>query len=213
MPELPAFLASAASTSDLQSALLAACGYTPDRHVASARLVWISVNGVPCPQDYNDKIKRAWDSITIMRDFNLVAEQLPPLSIRLDFWQCRINIVATGYMLYLSLREASASIMRQSAVGLWLGIELCQPHPCPCGAMVDDSGLHGLSCKMSAGRSLRHFQINDLIFRALKRADIPSIKEPNGLVRGDGKKNGWPYNSSVEGWESIIMGRHPDGSR
>ena len=54
--------------------------------------------------------------------------------------------------------------------------------------MVDARGLHGLSCKRSAGRSLKHFQINDLIFRALKRADIPSTKEPKGLVRGDGKK-------------------------
>ena len=42
-------------------------------------------------------------------------------------------------------------------------------------------------CKMSAGRFLRHFQINDLILRALKRADVPSTKEPNGLIRGDGK--------------------------
>ena len=42
---------------------------------------------------------------------------------------------------------------------------------------------------MSVGRSLRHYQINDLIFRALKRADIPSTNESNGLVRGDGKKS------------------------
>ena len=54
--------------------------------------------------------------------------------------------------------------------------------------MIDAWGLHGLSCKMSAGRSLRYFQINDLIFRSLKIADIPSTEEPNGLVRGDSKK-------------------------
>ena len=54
--------------------------------------------------------------------------------------------------------------------------------------MVDTRGLHGFSCKMSADRSLRHFQINDIIFRALKTADIPSTKKPNDLVRGDGKK-------------------------
>ena len=34
-------------------------------------------NGIPCPQEGNDKIQRAWDSINIMRDFNLVAEQAP----------------------------------------------------------------------------------------------------------------------------------------
>ena len=57
----------------------------------------------------------------------------------------------------------------RGAVGLRLGLELCQPLSCPCGAMVDAKGLHGLSCKMSADRSLRHFQINDVIFRALKQ--------------------------------------------
>ena len=69
------------------------------------------------------------------------------------------------------------------AVGLRLGLELCQPNSCPCGAMVDARGLHGLSCKMSAGRSLRHCQIIDLIFCALKRSDKPSTKEPNDLDR------------------------------
>ena len=31
-------------------------------------------------------------------------------------------------------------------------------------------------------------ELNDLIWRALKRADIPSTKEPTGLLRGDGKR-------------------------
>ena len=47
----------------------------PDTHVASARLVWISVSDVSCSQDGNDKTQRAWDSITVMRDFNVVVEQ------------------------------------------------------------------------------------------------------------------------------------------
>ena len=51
----------------------------------------------------------------------------------------------------------------------------------PCGAGVDSRGLHGLTCKRSAGRSTRHQQLNDLIWRALKRANISSTKEPTGL--------------------------------
>ena len=73
-------------------------------------------------------------------------------------------------------------------VGLRLGLNICKPHTCPCGVNVDARGLHGLVCKYSAGRSTRHQQLNDLIWRALKRADIPSTKEPNGLLRGDGKR-------------------------
>ena len=74
------------------------------------------------------------------------------------------------------------------AVGLRLGLNIREPHSCPCGANVDARGLHGLACKRSAGRLTRHQQLNDIIWRALKRADIPSTKEPTGLLRGDGKR-------------------------
>ena len=43
------------------------------------------------------------------------------------------------------------------AVGLRLGVVLCSPHSCQyCGAAVDQSGLHGLSCQYSTGRHYRH---------------------------------------------------------
>jgi len=54
--------------------------------------------------------------------------------------------------------------------------------------MVDARGMHGLSCRNSAGRGARHQQFNDLVYRALRRADIPAAKEPAGLVRTDGKR-------------------------
>jgi hypothetical protein len=74
------------------------------------------------------------------------------------------------------------------AVGLRLGLPLCAAHRCPCGADVDTRGLHGLSCKQSPGRAARHQQLNDMVYRALRRADIPAIKEPTGLIRTDGKR-------------------------
>ena len=74
------------------------------------------------------------------------------------------------------------------AVGLRLGLNLCEPHRCPCGQQVDSRGTHGLSCKLSSGRMTRHHHVNDLIWRALSRASIPSTKEPTGLVRADGKR-------------------------
>ena len=74
------------------------------------------------------------------------------------------------------------------AIGLRLGVQLCQAHECPCGAEVDTLGTHGLSCRQSAGRAARHQQLNDLIYRAVRRADVPAVKEPAGLSRSDGKK-------------------------
>ena len=53
---------------------------------------------------------------------------------------------------------------------------------------MDSRGFHGLACKSSAGRHTRHALLNDIIWRAFQRAQIPSVKEPNGLSRGDGKR-------------------------
>ena len=73
-------------------------------------------------------------------------------------------------------------------VGLRLGASLCEPHQCTCGNMVNTRGNHGLSCKWSAGRTLRHNYINDLVYHALLQAGLPSTKEPTGLLRTDGKR-------------------------
>jgi len=73
------------------------------------------------------------------------------------------------------------------AVCLRLGLNQCQPHTCHCGTLVDATATHGLACKKSAGRYPRHNQLNEVIWRALNRAQIPSMKEPGGLSRSNGK--------------------------
>ena len=66
------------------------------------------------------------------------------------------------------------------------------------------------SCKRSSGRSTRHQRINDAIWRALQRADVPSTKDPAGLLRGDGKRpNGltlvpWQSGSSLT-WDVTVV--------
>ena len=74
------------------------------------------------------------------------------------------------------------------ACGLRLGTPLCHPHKCQCSSEVNKSGHHGLSCQRAGGRIPRHSQANDLIKRALGSAQIPSIREPPGLSRDDGKR-------------------------
>lgn len=74
------------------------------------------------------------------------------------------------------------------AIALRLGCKLCQPHSCVCGSTVDTYGHHALSCIKSPGRFSRHFMINDIIKRALVSAGIPSILEPTGLSRSDGRR-------------------------
>ena len=72
-------------------------------------------------------------------------------------------------------------------IGLRLGLNICKSHSCPCD-VVDAKGIHRLSCKRSAGRSTRHQQINDLLWRALRRADTPSVKDPSCLLPGEDKR-------------------------
>jgi hypothetical protein len=74
------------------------------------------------------------------------------------------------------------------AVGLRLGVPLVLPHQCSCGAAVDRSGHHGLACKRSAGRHLRHNLVNDTILRALQSANVAAVREPPGLARSDAKR-------------------------
>jgi len=66
-----------------------------------------------------------------------------------------------------------------------------------CGKTVDARGFHGLACRRSASRQQRHHHLNDIIWRALKRAQIHALKEPVGLMRQDGKR---PDGSTILPW-------------
>ena len=72
-------------------------------------------------------------------------------------------------------------------------------HCCCCGTAVDPLGQHALSCKKHPGRIQRHAWLNDLIHRALIRAEIPAVKEPQGLSRDDGKR---PDGLTLVPWQS-----------
>ena len=69
-----------------------------------------------------------------------------------------------------------------------MGKNICQLHTCICGTTLDARDLHGLACHKSGPHHIRHSPLNDLIWRAVKKAQIPASKEPIGLLRADGKK-------------------------
>jgi len=48
-------------------------------------------------------------------------------------------------------------------VGLRLGLNLCVPHQCRCGAPVDASGLHSFVYKQAPGKAARHHALNDVV--------------------------------------------------
>ena len=74
------------------------------------------------------------------------------------------------------------------AIALRTGAKICEKYSCKCGKKDDEFGYHPLSCHFSEGRHPRHSALNDIIWRALKSAGLPSELEPLGLIRGDGKR-------------------------
>jgi hypothetical protein len=68
-------------------------------------------------------------------------------------------------------------------VALRLGLPLCSPHDCRCGAPVDSWGSHAMVCKLAPARHTRHFAVNDIIARSFTAAGIPISKEPLGILR------------------------------
>jgi hypothetical protein len=197
----PAFLASAASTLALQDFILSHCDPCTDTYVSDIRAQWSLVSKLPCPCPPLASSQKVWDRPSVDTDKALLLSSAPDLHHRARLlavsaphsgdWLLALPISSCG----LRLDDEAIRV----AVGLRLGVNLCVPHLCPCGAQVDSRGTHGLACKRSAGRTSRHHYLNDLIWRGLTRAGIPSSKEPSGLSRTDGKR---PDGMSLIPWQA-----------
>jgi hypothetical protein len=190
---LPAFLASAAGSLPLQDTILAQFDRKPDSFFALYLPRWSIEVGCPPPDHPLSGKQSFWDrpgvlSVKAAVESNLVSEHgktsfLAATAPHSGDWLLALPISACG----LRLEDEAV----RTAVALRLGINLCVPHACQCGAQVDASGVHSLVCKHASGRINRHQNINDIIARAFASADIPVTKEPNGL--------------------SIVDNRRPDG--
>lgn len=188
---LSAFLASAASTTALQSLILVNSSTEPsDQTVRQYSMEWASIHSCEPPSDAHAHLQRVWDAPSIEYDKKRVSD-----AAILDMDKARLLATSGQHSSdWLHAMPISSCGLRlddetvRVAVGLRLGLELCEVHECPCGATVDTRGTHGLSCRQGAARATRHQQLNDLIYRALRRADVPAAKEPSGLSRSDGKR-------------------------
>jgi hypothetical protein len=184
-----AFLASAAGTQTLQTLILQKCHVVTD-NCSSSVAHWTSQSGSPAPVNAHESSQRAWDSavtdqvlkslFTVQPDSTDRARLLAASAPHSGDWLHAMPITSCG----LRLNDEAIRV----AVGLRLGTELCQVHQCSCGTTINTRGLHVLSCKRNSARSQRHHYINDLIWRAMTRASVPSVKEPHGLTRSDGKR-------------------------
>ena len=187
---LPAFLASCHGVSEFIKSTFSIYGDNFEVcFLSEAIQEWSVLRNLPAPPAHFE-VQKNWDSISAKR-----THQSLLASSTSDVDKAR----------YLAIQEKEASswlkalpsanigtLMDDStfkvAIALRLGCKLCQPHSCVCGSTVDTYGHHALSCIKSPGRFSRHFMINDIIKRALVSAGIPSILEPTGLSRSDGRR-------------------------
>src|SRR5260221_3634242 len=186
-----AFLASAAGTRDLQSSILGFAVEDADDAAFNETLsVWRERYNTPQPEAGRQGSQRQWDKASITISVNTLLACQPDAYNRARLlavsaphgsdWLYALPITSCG----LRLDDEAIGI----ACGVRLGVSLCMPHLCVCGANVDDRGSHGLSCRQSACRIQRHQAINDLIYRAILKANFQATKEPSGLSRTDGKR-------------------------
>ena len=93
---------------------------------------------LPCPADDAAESQRAWDTPAVARDWLSVwqsasteTDKARLTAIRAHYgsdWLFALPISACG------LRLGDEAI--RVAVGLRLGLNICEPHTCPCGAML-----------------------------------------------------------------------------
>ena len=172
---LPAFLASAASTDLLQSTMMEEA--TPADQRRELQLTsWLEASAARQPEGNLASKQSAWDGPLIE---GVVSDLFARMSDPKN--QARLRAVsaphAGDWLQALPVTNCGLRLDDESvrvAAGLRLGVPLCEPHGCPCGAPVSADGHHGLSCALGPGRLPRHASLNDLIFRGLVRAGFPS---------------------------------------
>jgi len=186
-----AFLASATGTLSLQNAILGTEITTP--YLESLWTQWQTVTNADPPEMPQSAKQHSWDSQLLERVMDELGNSLPSTSDKAR-WRAVSAPHAGDWLLALPVSSCSLRLDEEAmriAVGLRLGVSICQPHTCLCGMLVAADGTHGLSCSRGPGRITRHAELNDLIGRSLSLAGIPNIKEPPGRSRSDGKRPGW----------------------
>jgi len=188
---LPAFLSSVVGSVDLCQQILPSRLHSiaglQDIHFRAACDLWMAKTPVSPP---NNACQKSWDSPLVVVDSDTLLTTAP-------------NQVAVARLIAVSAPHAGAFLHAlpiavcgtrlddqslRIAIALRLGAPVCAEHRCICGAVVDTSGTHGLSCRKSAGRLARHNAINHVIHRALLAAQIPSRLEPVKLCHRDDKR-------------------------
>ena len=132
--------------------------------------------------------QRSWDSICLsdkVTNLTLKSEKdkarfLSTTMAESNFWLAALPSKHLGTLLDNNSFRIS--------IALRTGTDICARHKCVCGETVFQDGSHGLSCSKKAGRHSGHAELNNIIHKALQSSNTPSMREPPGMFRDDGKR-------------------------
>ena len=198
---LPGYIPSAISSEPLVDALLSQTqiGGAPAIDTAAAITIWQARTGVDEIPEPRGK-QRSWDAASSAKTIEGLLSRADQISrARILSAQQKESAAWLNALPIPSLGNHLDSETLRIAIALRVGAPICVPHRCRCGGQVDPTGHHGLSCRLNAGRFPRHAQLNDIIKRALASAGVPSILEPQGTDRGDGKR---PDGMTIFPWKN-----------
>ena len=186
---LPGYFSSLHSVRELSSILLPGEQTLDIGMSYQAAALWEVASGTTALPSEPEK-QQSWDRAiaqqtyqSLIQGSNSVADQARLFAASGGYsgaWLEAIPISAVG----TKLDNESVRI----AVSLRLGSRVCVPHNCKCSAVVQSNGLHGLDCRKSAGRHARHSELNSVIHRTLTALNQPSLLEPVGMTREDGRR-------------------------
>ena len=188
---LPAFKSSLHSSSGLVEAILLNVQHLADvNELREAEEVWQERSrGFTLSEEAERDRQKTWDLPIAEATKTRLLESSDQLArARILASSCKESGVWLHAFPVLSLGTMLEPETFRIAIALRVGADVCEPHKCRCGRMMDSRGLHGLSCKYSAGRHPRHTALNDIIKRSLQSAGVPSVLEPVGVDRGDGRR-------------------------
>ena len=189
--QLQHFLASASFTEALQKAILPpSYSKVAEETRNSVADAWTSLSFSAPPEPCFQRIQKPWNGPVIKSMVDRIA-----LSANSDIDHARLKAATASHsgdwlhaapIASVCLRLTDEEI--RLSVAQRLRVWTCSPHTCICSKLVDARGFHDLSCRKRTPRHQRHSMLNDLIWRAIKRAQIPAHKEPTGLITHGGKR-------------------------
>ncbi|KAJ4430356.1 hypothetical protein ANN_22572 [Periplaneta americana] len=184
---LPAFLASAYGVPDFVKSILSVNGDGIGIcYVNEALEKWFSTKGnnnLPASRD----IQKQWGHIHASDIYQALLASSSSEVDQARYHAIRQKESGSGLKTIPSSNIGTLmdNLFFKIAAALRLGCNICFPHKYLCGATVDPYGYHGLRWPQNTGRFSGHFQLNDIIKRALVSAGFPSILEPIGICRSD----------------------------